>query len=279
MSHISYVHSLLLPKATFSNHMITFCSVLWYAVVFCICKRCCWPQCCSFPFLRHATRLWWLWAKAALIGICSDVTSFHLWSSCICTAISAIAYLWNGHGLRPKEAHAWSRHVKAYPKTWRYSERLLGFCDGNAFGGIPKLTFCWLLSIWFYFWNPCAFYAWSILLPHLVVQKQQNAALHKMLHKASLWVCHVPLMVTEAAAGMWVQNLGLKYCTLWYPCTGDLSKHVKSGKSDCTNQQNLMQNCRLGSGRSPKLMWDLWATDKESHQPTDSFGSIGRFTN
>jgi hypothetical protein len=54
-------------------------------------------------------------------------------------------------------------------------------------GGIPKLTFCWLLSqMWLYFSSPCLINFVATSIDILWFKNVQNA-LHKVLHKASLW--------------------------------------------------------------------------------------------
>ena len=232
--------------------MITFCSMLWYAVFLCICIR---AVDCSFArlhFLRHATRL---------VALGQSCTNWHLqWCHFVSLVLksicTAIAYM---KRTRPPSEGSTRMitHVKTHRKTWWYSETLLGFCDGKALGGIPKLTFCWLLSqMWLYFWSPCLinFVATSI---DILWFKNVQYALHKVLHK-----------VTEAAAGMWVQNLGLKYrCLRWsFEARQNMSKfHAKRQEiGKLPSAQGVPQSwCETFEPGIKKVTGPLWIRSKD----------------
>ena len=125
-------------------------------------------------------------------------------------------------------------HVKTHRKTWWYSERLLGFCDGKALGGIPKLTFCWLLSqMWLYFSSPCLinFVATSCGSKCAAQSAAQGFPVARCRRCRRCRKCH--WLVTEAATGMWVQNLGLKYrCLRW-----SFEAHQNMSKSHANYQE------------------------------------------
>ena len=231
---VSYLH-FLFPQGNLQQLDDYFLQYVVIRVLFLHLHKSRWLQFCSSPFLktRHTTggsgpKLHQL--AFAVVSLRFTCAQEHLHRYRIYETYKA--------SVRRKHTHDHAcKNTSENVMILRKALRLLGFYDGKALGGIPKLTFCWLLSqMWLYFSSPCLINFVATSIDILWFKNVQNA-LHKVLHKASLW----PDAADAAdAIDWWLRQplaCGFKTSDWNTGACGDLLKRVKI----C---QNLMQNIK-----------------------------------